>query len=42
VLVGQLLPTPHIDGEIRGSTPTRVGIEPNALRVLAPAGFIDT
>jgi diacylglycerol kinase (ATP) len=31
-----------VDGEVRGRTPTRVAIEPQALRVLAPADFIDT
>jgi YegS/Rv2252/BmrU family lipid kinase len=31
-----------IDGEIRGRTPVRVSLLPNALRVLVPRDFVDT
>jgi YegS/Rv2252/BmrU family lipid kinase len=31
-----------IDGEIRGLTPVRVTLLPNALRVMVPEGFVDT
>lgn len=30
-----------VDGEIRGSTPVRIHIRPNALRVIVPQDFID-
>jgi YegS/Rv2252/BmrU family lipid kinase len=31
-----------VDGEIRGRTPVRVSLLPNALRVLVPQNFVDT
>lgn len=31
-----------VDGEVRGSTPARVTLAPNALRVMVAPGFPDT
>lgn len=31
-----------VDGEIHGTTPVRIRVDPNALRVLVPGGFADT
>lgn len=31
-----------LDGEVRGTTPVRITLLPEALRVLVPAAFIDT
>ncbi|MGI5215543.1 diacylglycerol/lipid kinase family protein, partial [Plantactinospora sp. CA-290183] len=31
----------EVDGEIRGQTPIRIGLDANALRVMAPADTLD-
>ena len=31
-----------LDGEVRGTTPVRIGLLPNALRILVPSSFPDT
>jgi YegS/Rv2252/BmrU family lipid kinase len=43
VLVATDPPLPlDLDGEVRGSTPVRIAVLPQALRVLVPPSFVDT